>query len=112
MQLTWADARNLGPRRAAAYMRENLSAPEQMTELQQMLLAGGSITNLAHGIAVELQLTDRLEPLLVESLKMSPRDLAVGYGGQVQRNVTERSPHAGHGPLYARLPGTGPVDDE
>lgn len=112
MQLTWADARSLGPRRAAAYMREHLSAPEQMAALQQMLQAGGSVTNLAHGIAVELQLTAPLEPLLVESLRMSPRDLSVGYGGQVARNVAERSPHAGQGPLYARLPGDGPAKDD
>lgn len=112
MQLTWADARSLGPRRAAAYMREHLSAPEQMAALQQMLQAGGGVTNLAHGIAIELQLTDRLEPQLVESLRMSPRDLSVGYGGQVARNVAERSAHAGHGPLYARLPSGNSSDDD
>lgn len=83
-----------------------------MAELQQMLQAGGGVTNLAHGIAVELQLTEPLEPLLVESLRMAPRDLTVGYGGQVSRNVAERSPHAGRGPLYARLPGAGPAQDD
>lgn len=105
MQLTFADARNLGPRRVAQYMRENLSKPEQLSELKGMLAAGGKLTNLAHGVAVELKLAEdeELKAPLVESLKMAPKDLVVGYGGQVDRDVAKPSPFAGKGPMYARM---------
>lgn len=105
MQLTFADARAMGPRRVAQYMRENLSRQEQLNEIKGMLAAGGKITNLAHGIAVELRLAEdeELRGPLVESLKMAPKDLVVGYGGQVERDVAQPSPFAGKGPLYARM---------
>lgn len=105
MQLTFADARNMGPRRVAEYMRENLSKQEQLSELKGMLAAGGKLTNLAHGVAVELKLAEdeELKAPLVESLKMAPKDLVVGYGGQMDRDVAKPSPFAGKGPMYARM---------
>lgn len=105
MQLTYADARALGPRQLAEYMRDNLSKQEQLAEIKDMLAAGGSITNLAHGVAVELRLAEdeELKAPLIESLKMAPKDLVVGYGGQIERDVNKPSPFAGQGPMYARM---------
>ena len=40
MQLTFADARNMGPRRVAQYMRENLSKPEQLSEMLRLANKG------------------------------------------------------------------------
>lgn len=105
MQLTFADARAMGPRRVAQYMREHLSKQEQLSEIKGMLAAGGKLTNLAHGVAVELRLAEdeELKAPLVESLKMAAKDVVVGYGGQLDRDVAQPSPFAGKGPMYARM---------
>jgi hypothetical protein len=103
--LTHMEAKAMGPRKVAEYMRANLSPEEQVKELQGMLAAGGLITNLAHGIAVELKIAEHeeLKGPLVESLKFNPKDVVVGYGEQVGRNASERSPFAGKGPMFARM---------
>jgi hypothetical protein len=95
----------MGPRKVATYFRENLSPEEQVKELQQMLELGGPITNLAHGVAVELEIAehDELKGPLVESLKMAPKDVVVGYGDRPDQNAAQRSEFAGKGPMYARM---------
>lgn len=98
-------ARQMSPREAAEYLRKNFPKEAQVAELQAMLAAGGRVTNLAHGIAIELGIAedDELHEALVESLKMNPADLSVGYGGQVNRDVAQRSEFAGKGPMFSRM---------
>ncbi len=98
-------ARQMTPREAADYLRQHFSKSEQVTELQAMLAAGGAVTNLAHGVAIELGIAedDELAEALTDSLKMNPADLSVGYGGQVNRDVAKRSEFAGKGPMFSRM---------
>ncbi len=112
-------ARTMGPRQAAEFLRDNFTVPEQLAEIQRMLQAGGHVTNLAHGIAIELDIDEHeeLKTALVTSLKMKPRDLSVGYGGTVGEAATKRSEFAGKGPMFAQMgansaPGTEDDDDE
>jgi|GEM_PF-2005924 len=93
-----------GPKKAAEFLRE-FSREEQVAEIQAMLAAGGHTTNLAHGIAIELKIADDedVEQAMVESLKMNPEDMSVGYGGSVNRNAAERSEFAGKGPMFSRM---------
>ena len=78
--LTHMEAKAMGPRKVAEFMRENLSPEQQVIELQGLLAAGGLITNLAHGIAVELKIAEHadLKGPLVESLNITTNDVVVG----------------------------------
>ena len=98
-------ARQMGPRQAAEYLREHFPMEDQVREIQAMLASGGRLTNLAHGIAIELGIAEdeALSAALVDSLKMNPADLSVGYGGQVNRDVAQRSEFAGKGPMFSRM---------
>jgi hypothetical protein len=93
-----------GPRQAAEFLKENFSVDEQKAELQQMLKNPGLIP-LAHGIAVELKIAEdaEMKEHLVESLKLSPEAVAVGYGGMVKRDVAERAAGAGKNAIFAQM---------
>ncbi|MCP4501975.1 MAG: hypothetical protein GY822_18610 [Deltaproteobacteria bacterium] len=93
-----------GPKAAAKFLLE-FSLEEQVAEVRSMLQAGGRVTNLAHGIAIELNIAgdDEIEAAMVQSLKINAEDLSVGYGGSVNRNSNERSEFAGKGPMFSRM---------
>ena len=76
-----------------------------------MLKMGGRMTNLAHGIAVELKVADHeeIKEEMVSSLKLSAEAMSVGYGGMSEQKVNQQSAFAGKGPMYAAM---GAVDDE
>ena len=103
--LNTAQARTMdGPRKAAEYLKANFSQEEQKAELQEMLKSPNLIP-LAHGIAVELKIAEdaEMKEHLVESLKLSPEALTVGYGGMVQRDVGERAKGAGKNAIFAQM---------
>jgi len=93
------------PKKAAAFLRENFSKSEQLAELSSMLSAGGRVTTLAHGIAVELRLIEHedLEEPLQGSLTLKAVSVSDGYGSATMKDAAERSPFAGKGPMYARM---------
>lgn len=102
-----SQARTMSPRQAANFLREHFSKEEQLAELKAMLQTGGRVSNLAHGIAVELRLIEHeeLEVPLTQSLKVKATDVSVGYGGSAGANATQRSEFAGKGPMFARMGG-------
>jgi len=63
----------MGPKAAAEFLR-SFSVEEQLAELQAMLKAGGRVTNLAHGIAVELKVAehDEIKEQMVSTRRWAP----------------------------------------
>ncbi len=94
------------PKKAAEFLRENFSREEQLAELKAMMNAGGRVTTLAHGIAVELRLIEHedLEEVVSQNLISRSVDLGgAGYGAPTMKNANERSEFAGKGPMFARM---------
>ena len=101
-----AQARTMTPKKAAEFLRENFSREEQLAELKAMMTAGGRVTTLAHGIAVELRLIEHedLEEVATQNLISKSVDLGGGgYGAPTLKNANERSEFAGKGPMFARM---------